>query len=112
MVNWMLFILLATTGYVCISIFGRLVGPESTSFLKAVMTTFKPLPLSVVMIGNMLLGGALYYGFLSTSFAITIAIAIGVVTSFVYSSIVFGITITLIKVIGVLMILIGIYLLR
>ena len=112
MLNWIFFVVLSVIGYVCISIFGRLVGPDSTSFVSAVTSAFKPVPLAVVMLGNALLGGALYYGFLSTSFAIPVAISVGVVTSVVYSSFALGLSFTLTKCIGVLFIIVGIYLLK
>ena len=110
--HWLYFVFLSILGYICISIFGRLVGPSSTSFVNAVLSTFKPLPLVVVMLGNAALGGALYFGFLATQSAIPIAISIGVVTSFVFSVTVVGAQITAVKLLGVTLIIIGIYLLR
>lgn len=110
--HWIYFIGLAVAGYVCISIFAQLVGPSSTSFWSAVLSTFKPLPFGIVMLGNALLGGALYYGFLSTSAAVPIAIAIGVMTSFIYSVSFLGVGITSAKIAGIGFIIIGIYLLR
>lgn len=109
---WVYFIGLAVAGYICISIFAQLVGPSSTSFWSAVVSTFKPLPFGVVMLGNALLGGALYYGFLSTNAAVPIAISIGVITSVAYSVSFLGVTITTTKLVGITMIIIGIYLLR
>ena len=112
MISWAYFIGLFILGYIGISVFGRLVGPESTSLVNAVLSTFKPVPLAVVLIANALLGGALYLGFLNTQLAIPIAISIGVVTSFVFSVFFLGAKITTVKIVGLLFILIGIYLLR
>ncbi len=110
--TWIYFIGLSIIGYIGISIFGRLVGPESTSFTNALISTFKPLPLGVVLVANALLGGALYFGFLTTQLAIPIAISVGVLTSFVFSVAFLGAQVTLIKIVGLLFIIIGIYLLR
>ena len=112
MFNWVLFAILSILAYVCIAAFGQFGGGSATSALSAALSTFKPLPLLLLIVGNILWGVAVYFGLRNTSAAIPAAIALGVVTSFFYSTYAFGTAITLARLAGVAVILFGIYLLR
>ncbi len=112
MMSWVYFIGIAIVGYVGIAIFNRMVGGDAASFIEAVKNTFTPVPFVVMVVSNVLLGGAVYYGFLSTQSAIPIMISIGVMVAFVYSVVFLGIEVTALKILGLLFIMLGIYLLQ
>jgi hypothetical protein len=112
MLNWALFAVTSVGAYVFISMFGEFGGEASSSAVGAALSTFKPLPLVFLLVGNVLWGVAVYFGERSTSEAIPAAIALGVVTSFVFSAIFLGSTVTWERSLGVAVILLGVYLLR
>jgi multidrug transporter EmrE-like cation transporter len=55
---------------------------------------------------------AVFSGFGWTKFAVPAAIALGVITSFVYSAVFLGGAVSLVRILGIVLILAGIYLLR
>jgi multidrug transporter EmrE-like cation transporter len=61
-----------------------------------------------MLVGNMFFGLGLYYGFGLTRFAIPAAIAMGVVVSFVYSVALLGVQVTLLKIIGAAVVILGV----
>jgi hypothetical protein len=106
-----LFVACAAVAYVGIAFFGQLVGGAKGSALQAFLATLSPAPLLVVTVANMFFGLALYYGFAVTRFAIPATIAIGVITSFAYSVAFLGGQISLIRMLGVAIVMVGIFLL-
>lgn len=110
--HWIYFIGLAVVGYIGIAFFNRMVGGETQSFYEAITVAFRPLPLIVMIAANVILGGAVYFGFLATSSAIPIMLSVGVVVTFLYSVLLFGVGVTITKLFGIGLIILGIYLLR
>lgn len=108
----LLFFCFSVLAYVGISAFGQLSGGAATSLLSAAGNALRPLPLLVLVAANVFFAMAVFSGLSWTRFAIPAALAVGVVTSFAYSAFFLGGAVTLVKVAGILLILVGIYLLR
>ena len=112
MLNWIYFTLLASLGYLGVSIFSQLTGANAQSYTELLKNVIKPLPLLIMVVANMFLASAVYFGFLATSTAIPIMLSIGIITSLLYSVFALGAVVTLTKIVGVAFIIIGIYLLK
>ena len=112
MVYWIAFILLTAVMYICISLIGRFTGGEATSVFGSVRSLFSLPILGLVLASNVIYAISIYYGFIVTENALPISIALGVLLSFVYSLIFIGTTLTLVKVVGVTLIIVGIFLLK
>lgn len=110
--TWILFILLAAIGYVFLTIVSSGIGYGSQSLGQSLGRMFSPMLFTFMVIGNVMLAAAIYYGFLASSYAVTILIAIGVITSAVYSVVFLGGVVTLQTILGFLFILLGIYLIK
>lgn len=91
--------------------FAQLSGASSHTVFEAFTSAVRPFPLLIATVANMFFGLGLYYGFSVTRFAIPAAISIGVITSFVYSLIFLGAQVTLTKILGILVIIVGVALL-
>ncbi len=109
MLSWAAYVVCVIVGYIGISVFAQL-SSGAVSPVSAFFSAMRPLPLLVATLGNMFFGLGLYYGFGLTRFALPIAISLGVITSFVYSVVLLGATITFTKIVGAFVILIGIVL--
>ncbi len=107
-----LFLLLSFITYFLISVVGQLTGSGSGSLVHHALQVIKPLPLLLLVISNIFFAVALAVGFKFTQYAIPAAIAIGVISSFIYSAIFLGGFVTLLRIAGIFLILAGIYLLR
>ena len=112
MMNWFLLVTLSIATYVCISFVGYLTNASSVSVWGAIQKLFDLKILALILISNIFFVSALYYGFLEIPFAITVAIIIGVITSFIFSVMVYGVQVSFVHGIGLFFTLIGIYLLR
>lgn len=110
--NWIFFLSFVSAAYVGISYVGQMTGGESTSAGNSAMRLFKPSIFIPMVLANAAFSASLYYGFLATSTALTVAVSVGVIVSFVYSVIVVGATISAAKLLGVGFILVGVYLVR
>lgn len=109
--QWLGFLLAIVTAYLGISWFAQLTAEYGVTAWGAFLSAVRPLPLLIVTVANMFFGLGLYYGFGFTRFAIPAAISIGVVTSFVYSVFVLGAQVTSIKILGALMVILGVVIL-
>jgi drug/metabolite transporter (DMT)-like permease len=98
--------------YFLLSLFGQMTGGSAHTFLESIRAVLRPLPLALLLISNLFFASALYVGFKFTPYAIPSAIAIGVIASFLYSILFLGATVTWLKIVGVILIVGGIYLLR
>ncbi len=108
----LIFFILSFVTYTLVALFGQLTGGSGGGFWDDVIAVFKPLPLLVLLVSNLFFAAALSFGFKFSTYAIPMAIAIGVIASFVYSTVFLGGVVTWIKVLGVVVILVGIYLLK
>ena len=108
--QWVLFVVVAIVAYIGIAVFAQLTGGSSTSAWQAFFSAVRPIPLAVLIVANMFFALAVYYGFLATRFAIPVTIAVGAITSFVYSVVMLGAQISLTKILGILLAIGGIVL--
>lgn len=107
-----LFFVLSFITYFLLAWFGQLTGGGPGDFWADVRSVFAPVPLAILLFSNFLFAASLSIGFKITPFAIPMAVAIGVVASFVYSLLFLGGVVTWMKILGVAAILVGVYLLR
>ena len=110
--NWLLFFALSFGAYILIALFGQLTAGESTTLWQVALAEFKPLPLAIILFANAVWATGLYFGFKNTNLALPIAISIGVVTGFVYSLLFLDATFTPLKLLGVALVLGGIFLMQ
>lgn len=106
-----LFIGLTIATYVGISFFAQITGGTATSVWSVVTSVFRPLPLITLVVANTFFALAVYFGFMTTRFALPIVIALGASVSFAYSIVMFGAVITSLKVLGLVCVVGGIILL-
>lgn len=90
---------------------GHLTGAGAHSGLGAALSLFKPAALAVLLVANLFWAAAFYYGLKETKDALPMLIAIGVITSFVYSVAFLGDEVTALHLLGLVLVLGGIYLL-
>lgn len=107
-----LFAIFSVLAYTCISFFAQITGGGSATLLQAALSAVRPLPILILIVGNIFFSMAVFSGFGWTKFAVPAAIALGVVTSFVYSAVFLGGAVSLVRMLGVVFILAGIYFLR
>ncbi|HRH24700.1 MAG TPA: hypothetical protein PK109_03905 [Candidatus Paceibacterota bacterium] len=107
-----LFFVLSFITYFLIALFGHLTGGAPGTFWQSLTAAFKPLPLLLILLSNLCFAAALWHGFKITAYAIPISIAIGVIASFTYSIAILHASVTPVKLLGVMLILLGIYFLR
>ena len=112
MLNWFYFTVSAVLAYVSLSLFGKLSGGSATSALGSVFATFKPTAFFFLIVGNVLWAVAVFFGLRGTPYALPATIAIGIITSFFFSVVVLGTSITIYRLLGIVVILLGVYLLR
>lgn len=111
-IQWLIFLATTVVAYTFIATLGRLGGGEAETAWDSVKNLFTPLVFGVMVVGNLFFVVGVYYGFLVTENAIPIAVTLGVLTSFVYSIVTLGTTVTPPHLAGLGLIIIGIYLLR
>jgi uncharacterized membrane protein len=112
MLHWATFVTFGIFSYTLISLFAQLVGDKPfTSTYAAFIGGFAIIPALVLLASNPFYAVALYHGFAISRFAIPMLIAIGVITSFLYSLVFLGATFTFTKLAGLVVICAGIALL-
>lgn len=109
--QWFFFVVLIVIAYTGISWFGQMTAEYGTTPLSSFFAAIRPIPLLVVTIANMFFGLGLYYGFGLTRFALPATIALGVITSFVFSIVILGAQVTLMKIAGLLVVIVGVVIL-
>lgn len=109
---WIYFVGLTVLMYVAINFIGKISGGESTSALEAAKAIFSPTVFLLVVGANVLFAISIFYGFSVSSSALAISVAIGVLTAFVFSVVTLGVSVTLTKVLGLVLVVAGIYLLK
>ena len=110
--QWILFLGTAIITYIGIALFAQLSGGNSATSWQAFFSGIRLIPLIIGTVANMFFALAIYYGFTITRYAIPITIAIGSITSFAYSIVVFGTKVTVIKILGIILTIAGIVLLE
>ncbi len=112
MIQWFLFLFLTVCMYICISTIGKVSGGSSNTLIGAVKGVFTLPVLGLMLTSNGLFAAALFYGFHVTANALTIAVAVGVVSTFLYSVVFTGVTVSVLNVLGLLFVVTGIFLLK
>ena len=110
--NWVLFLFLVSVAYVGITYVGHLTAHESASVTKTLLRLFKPSILLPMILATMAFNASLYYGFLATPFALSVAVSIGVIISFLYSIFMMGAGVSAPNLLGVALIIVGIFLIK
>jgi hypothetical protein len=105
---WLLFIPLTIIAYFGIAWFAQLSGGSASSPLSAALSAIKPFPLLVITLANMVFAVAAFYGFSVTRFAIPAMISLGAISGFLYSVFFLGVEVTLAKVAGIGLAVLGI----
>jgi drug/metabolite transporter (DMT)-like permease len=108
----LLFFVFSFIAYTLISWFGQLTGGSPGNLREDVLEVFKPIPLLILLVSNAFFAAGLSFGFTFSKDAIPMAVAVGVIASFVYSALFLGANITWLKILGVVFVLVGIYLLK
>jgi len=98
--------------YIIIATIGKLTGGSAESAFDSIKRVYRPLALVLMLVGNSLFALALFYGFQVSSNAMTMAISIGIITTFIYSVFLLGVEITPAKIAGVILAVVAVYLLR
>jgi uncharacterized membrane protein len=106
--QWVLFFGITILSYCGIAWFAQLSGGASTNSWQAFLSALRPLPLAVMVIANMFFALAVYKGFLLTKHAVPMMISVGVLTAFAYSILFLGAELTLVKTLGVALVIAGI----
>lgn len=110
--NWLFAIVATIISYTLFSYFGLRTG-TATTFKDALFTPFTNLiDFSLVLAGSAGFGVATYYALKSSAYAIPIIISLGLIVSFVFSTIFADGRITINKLIGLLVIVIGVLLIK
>jgi multidrug transporter EmrE-like cation transporter len=112
MMQWVLFLFLTVCMYLCISTIGKVSGGSSDTLAGAVRGVFKLPVLALMLAANGFFAAALFYGFQITANALTIAVAVGVVSTFAYAVAFTGVAVSLLNILGLLLVVIGIFLLK
>jgi uncharacterized membrane protein len=111
MLNWLYFIGLCLIAYSLIALFGQLTTGNTQSAWHAGLSTFKPLPFVIIVLANAIWATAIYFGLKNASYALPIALSIGVLTTFVYSILFLHATFSAYKFVGAVFVVAGILLL-
>lgn len=111
LLQWVFFVVSVVVAYTGISWFGQMTAEFGTTPVTSFLAAIRPVPLFIVTVANMFFGLGLYYGFGLTRFALPATIALGVITSFVFSAVVLGAQVTLMKLVGVLVVILGVVIL-
>ncbi len=107
--NWIYFFVLGVCAYIGISYFAQLTGGGSTTALQAAIASLKPIPILILIVANVFFALAIFFGFKNTKLAIPAVLAIGVITSSVYSVVILGASFSFMELVGVALILVGIF---
>ena len=109
--QWALYVVFVIVGYLGVSWFAYTTGGLNTSVWGAFFATLRPLPLIIIVSANISITIGLFYGFGITRLAIPAAISMGVITSFIYSILIAGAQLTLTKIAGIAVIILGVVML-
>ena len=110
--NWLLTILLSIFAYTLYSYYGMRTAGATTATAAAFEMVRSWMSFGLIFMGTIGFSLALFYGSKASEFAVTVVIAIGVVVSFAFSAIVGGGLVGMGNLVGLALILGGIYLLK
>ncbi len=110
--NWIYAIIATVISYTLFSYFGLRTGTAST-FRDAALSPFTNIiDLTLVLTGSAGFGVATYFALKSSSYAVPIIISLGLIVSFIFATIFSDGKITVERLIGLLVIVLGIVLIK
>lgn len=110
--NWVLALVATIVSYTLFSYFGLRTG-ELTSFKHALFAPVNNLiNFGLVLIGSSGFGIATYYALKSSPYAITAVISMGLIVSFIFSALFTDGRITILRIFGLGIIILGVWLLK
>ena len=110
--NWILAIIATIVSYTLFSYYGLRTG-DAGSFKDALIAPVSNLVnFGLILLGSSGFGVATYYALKSSPYAITAVISIGLIVSFVFSSLFADGKITMMKLIGLSVIILGVWLVK
>ncbi len=107
--NWLLFATLGTIGYVGVATMGYLGGGPAETFWDVLCNAFQPKVVVLMLGSNGLWIMANHYGQLETKGATSMLVALGLIIIFAFYAVVASVPVTLLKLAGVALVLLGIY---
>ena len=110
--NWVLFLFLVSFAYAGITYVGQLTAHESASVTETLIRLLKPSILFPMILATMAFNASLYYGFLATPLALSVAVSVGVIISFLYSTLIMSAGVSALKLLGLALIVVGIFLIK
>ena len=112
MINWIFAILATVVAYTLFSCFGLRTG-RATSFTHALIAPFSNvIDLGLVLAGSAGFGVATYYALKNSAYAIPIIISLGLIVSFVFSTLFADGRVTITRIVGLSIIVIGVVLIK
>ena len=110
--NWLSAIIATIVSYTLFSVFGLRTG-TALSFKHALIAPFSNLiDLGLVLAGSAGFGVATYYALKSSAYAIPIIISLGLVVSFVFSTLFADGRVTVVRLVGLGIIVLGVVLIK
>lgn len=109
--NWIVFGVLGVLTYAAFSLVAQLTGGAAHSAVGAAFSFFKPYALVTLVVANLFWAMAVYFGLRESRDALPMLVAIGVIVSFVYSILFLHDQATPARLLGLVLVLGGIYLL-
>ncbi len=110
--NWFLALIATIISYTALSYFAFRAG-GTTSFRYALLLPISsPIDFALVLSGNAAFGVATYFALKNSPYAITIVISIGLIVSFVFSTFVTDGRITALHILGLGIIILGVWFLK
>jgi drug/metabolite transporter (DMT)-like permease len=110
--NWLLSILFTIVAYAIISLYSIRSGAQATAWQAFFASVRSILDLGLVVVGGMFYAVALFYGTLSSDFAPSIVISLGVIVSFIFSVWLGDGVITPQRLAGIAVVMFGVWLMR
>lgn len=111
MVTWTLFFVYMVFSYIGFSIFAQMGGGTGTTVLTTITSALRPLSFVILVVSNIIWSITIFYGLKNTPYAVPMLYAGGVIISFIYATLFMGGEVTLLRICGVGVIVVGIYLL-
>ena len=110
--HWILTIVATVVAYTLFSYFGVRTGSSDTLAKAAFAPVSNPIDFSLIVFGSSGFGIATYFALKTSPFAVTLVIAIGLIVSFLFSVLVVSAEATPQRLIGLVVVMAGVWLLR
>ncbi len=112
MLNWIFTFVFTVTAYLFITAFGIRAGEQQSALDAATALVRNPINFALVILGSALYGVAAFYAIRASSYGTSIVISLGVVVSFVISAYWTSSSIAPKHIVGIVVVLVGVWLLQ